>query len=165
MEDTLGVRQNERDTLGGFLDWYRAVVQRKVTGLSDSQATTVMTPSGLCPLGIVQHLAWVERGWFREVFLGEEVETTTHGDDNAAEFAIAPDASVESVLTFYRAEVESARQIVAEASSLDVLSIAPTGFAGHVSLRWILIHMLEETARHAGHLDVMREKIDGQTGD
>jgi uncharacterized damage-inducible protein DinB len=165
VEDTLGVRQGERETLVGFLDWYRAVVERKVTGLSDAQAMTVMTPSGLSPLGVVQHLAWVERGWFREVFRGEEVEAASTGEDNSAEFAVAADQTVESVLAFYRVEVDTARQIVADASSLDTLSLAPTDFAGHVSLRWILVHMLEETARHAGHLDVMREELDGQTGD
>ena len=61
MEDSLGVRRDERETLQGFLDWYRAVVEHKVEGLSLDQATTVMTPSGLCPLGVVQHLGWVER--------------------------------------------------------------------------------------------------------
>ena len=165
VEDTLGVRQTERQTLTGFLDWYRAVVERKVTGLSDTQAMMVMTSSGLSPLGVVQHLAWVERAWFREVFLGEEVEAAATGEDKSAEFAVAGDQTVESVLAFYRAEVHAARQIVADASSLEALSATPTDFAGHVSLRWILVHMLEETARHAGHLDVMREELDGQTGD
>ena len=164
MEDTLGVRQDERTTLGGFLDWYRSVVQRKIDGLSHEQATKVMTASGLSPLGVVQHLAWVERGRFREVFLGEDVESIGT-DDNTAEFDVASGQSVEAVVAFYRDETAQARRIVSEAPSLDALSAQPTDFAGPVSLRWILIHMVEETARHAGHLDVMREEIDGQTGD
>jgi hypothetical protein len=107
----------------------------------------------------------VEQGWFREIFLGENVETIDVDGDNSPEFAIGADDTSESVVAFYRAEVDRARLIAAEATSLDALSAKPTGFGGHVSLRWIMVHMLEETARHAGHLDVMREKLDGQTGD
>jgi hypothetical protein len=165
MEDSLGVRRDERETLGGFLDWYRAVVEHKVEGLTFDQATVVMTPSGVSPLGVVKHLGWVERGWFRDIFTGEDVEAIDVDGDNSPEFVIGPDDTTESVVAFYRAEVQQARRVVAEASSLDALSAKPTQFAGHVSLRWILVHMLEETARHAGHMDLMREQIDGQTGD
>jgi Protein of unknown function (DUF664) len=165
VEDSLGVRRDERETLQGFLDWYRAVVEHKVDGLSLAQATTVMTPSGLCPLGVVKHLGWVERGWFRDVFLGEDVEAIDVDGDNSAEFAIGAEDTVDSVVAFYRSEVAQARRIVAEASSLDDLSATSRELGGHVSLRWIMVHMLEETARHAGHLDVMREKLDGRTGD
>jgi hypothetical protein len=69
------------------------------------------------------------------------------------------------VVAFYRAEVEEARRVVREVPSLDALSVRETGFRERVSLRWIMVHMLEETARHAGHLDLMREDIDGQVGD
>jgi hypothetical protein len=165
VEDSLGVRRDERETLGGFLDWYRAVVEHKVDGLTLHQATTVMTPSGLCPLGVVKHLGWVERGWFRETYGGEDIEAIDVGDDNSPEFLIDPDDTIESVVAFYRAEVDHARRIVASAPSLDDFSAKATRFGEHVSLRWIMVHMLEETARHAGHLDLMREKIDGQTGD
>ena len=165
MEDTLGVRRDETETLVGFLDWYRAVVARKVHGLTLDEARAVRTPTGMSPLGIVQHLAWVERGWFRETFSGEDVESTDEEDDNSAEFATGPDVTVDSVLAFYRTEVDHARRVVAESPSLDALSAKATRFGEHVSLRWVLVHMLEETARHAGHLDLMREAIDGKTGD
>jgi uncharacterized damage-inducible protein DinB len=165
VEDTLGVRRNERETLTGFMDWYRAVVERKVEGLTLDQTRTERTSTGLCPLGVVKHLGWVERGWFREIFAGEEIETIDWEDDNSAEFAIGADDTVDSVLAFYRTEIEISRRVVAEASSLDDLSAKTTKFGENVSLRWILVHMLEETARHAGHLDLMRESIDGQTGD
>jgi hypothetical protein len=165
MDDILGVRRDERETVAGFLDWYRAVVERKVDGLSPDAARTVMTPTGMSPLGIVQHLGWAERGWFREIFAGEDVESIDGEDDNSAEFAVGTDDSVDSVLEFYRTEVEHSRRIVAESPSLDALSARPTKYREHVSLRWILVHMLEETARHAGHLDLMRETIDGTTGD
>ena len=83
---------------------------------------------------------------------------------NSSQFTIGRDDNVESILGFYRDEAERARQI-AGGSSLETLSARTTGIGERVSLRWILVHMLEETARHAGHMDLMRESIDGQTGD
>ena len=124
-----------------------------------------MTPTGMSALGVVKHLGWVERGWFREIFAGEDVEAIDVDGDNAAEFAIGDDDTVESVIAFYRAEVEQARRVLRDTPSLDDLSSRQTSFREQVSLRWIMVHMLEETARHAGHLDLMRERIDGQVGD
>lgn len=164
MEDTLGVRRDERETLEGALDWLRAVVEGKVQGLTPTQARKIMTPTGLGLLGVIKHLGWVERAWFREVFAGEEVESIDSEGDNSAEFAVGPDDTVESILAFYRDEVERARQIAA-GPSLGTLSARTTTFGERVSLRWILVHMVEETARHAGHMDLMREAIDGRTGD
>jgi hypothetical protein len=164
VEDPLGVRRDERATLEGTLDWYRAIVQRKVEGLSLEQSKEVMTPTGLSLLGVIKHLGWVERGWFREVFAGEDVPSIDSENDNSAEFAIGPDETIESVLGFYRDEVAHSRRI-ASGSSLDTLSASRTRYREHVSLRWILVHMLEETARHAGHMDLLREKTDGRTGD
>ena len=165
MEDNLGVRRGERETLEGFLDWYRAVVERKVDGLALDDARRVMTPTGMSALGILKHLGWVERGWFRETFAGEDVEAIDTDGDNTAEFAIGGGDTVASVIAFYRTEVELARRTAAAAPSLDVVSARETAYGDRVSLRWIMAHMLEETARHAGHLDLMREQIDGQIGD
>lgn len=165
MEDYLGVRRDERGTLVGFLDWYRAVIERKVDGLTPDEAKRLMTPTGMSPLGILKHLGWVERGWFRDIFAGEDVEAIDVDGDNSAEFAVGTDDTVSSVTAFYRAEVEQARRVVNEAPSLDALSARETNLQEHVNLRWIMVHMLEETARHAGHLDLMREEIDGQVGD
>ena len=165
MEDYLGVRRGERETLEGFLDWYRAVVERKVDGLSLEDGKRPMTPTGMSAVGILKHLGWVERGWFRETFAGEDVEAIDLDGDNSAEFAIASDDTVQSVISFYRAEAEEARRVVREAPSLDALSARETSYGEHVSLRWVMAHMLEETARHAGHLDLMRAEIDGQVGD
>ena len=124
-----------------------------------------MTPTGMSALGVVKHLGWVERGWFRETFAGEDVEAIDVDGDNSAEFAISRGDTIESVLDFYRTEVEESRRIFGTAPSLDTLSAKETPYREHVSLRWIMVHMLEETARHAGHLDLMREEIDGQVGD
>jgi len=165
MEDSLGVRRGERETLEGFLDWYRAVVERKLEGLAPDDAKRVMTPTGMSPLGVLKHLGWVERGWFRETFAGEDVEAIDIDGDNSAEFATGRDDTVDSVIAFYRAEVEQSRRICSGAPSLDDVSARETSYREQVSLRWILVHMLEETARHAGHLDLMREELDGQVGD
>ena len=159
------MRRGERETLEGFLDWYRAVVEGKVDGLTPADAKRVMTPTGMSALGILKHLGWVERGWFRETFAGEDVEAIDVDGDNSAEFAIGGDDTVESVIAFYRAEVELARRVSHAAPSLDALSVRETNYREQVSLRWIMVHMLEETARHAGHLDLMREQIDGKVGD
>jgi hypothetical protein len=150
---------SERELLNGFLDWYRAVVENKVRDLSIEDASRIMTPTGLSPLGIVKHLAFVERGWFKARFAAEEQKV-----DPDTVFRIEPGDSVASVLAFYRGSVTESRRIAAGAS-LDAISKSESPTYGYVSMRWILVHMLEETARHAGHLDLMREQIDGKTGD
>lgn len=86
-------------------------------------------------------------------------------DDNAPEFVIDSEDTIESVLAFYRGEVARSRAITDATTSLNALSAEDTPWRGRVNLRWLLVHMIEETARHAGHLDIMREEIDGQTGD
>jgi uncharacterized damage-inducible protein DinB len=161
-QDVLGARQPEDVTLDGFLDWYRAVVNNKVRGLSREEASRVMTPTGMSPLGIVKHLTWAEEGWFFDTFAGE-----WQGEEisNEASFTLEPDDTVESVLAAYASECDRSRRIVRQAGSLDKLSARAGETRGHVSLRWILVHMIEETARHAGHLDILCEQIDGRTGD
>jgi hypothetical protein len=160
--EDLGTRAEERSMLSGFLDWYRAVVEHKVGGLAREDATRVMTASGLSPLSIVAHLAAVEVAWFDETFAGRSIDPMW---DDHGNFRIRDDDTVDSVLAEYRDACSRSRRVVAAASSLDDLSAHEGGIWGHVSLRWILIHMIEETARHAGHLDIMRETIDGRTGD
>lgn len=150
--------------LGEFLDWYRAVAARKVDGLTQEQAARVATPSGLSPLGIVRHLAWAERLWFRWYLAGQDVALFS-GPDNAVTFRLEPTDTIASVVTAYQAENEAARRIVADIGSLDQLSIRSHRTFGLVSARWVLVHLIEETARHAGHLDMMREQLDGATGD
>jgi hypothetical protein len=158
----LGGRAEERALLSGFLDWNRAVIEHKVLGLDLDNATRVMTPTGLSPLGIVAHLAAAEVAWFDETFTGTPVDPMW---DDHGSFRLKAADSVESVLTEYRDACERSREIVDSARSLDQLSARLDEFRGAVSLRWILVHMIEETARHAGHLDIMREAIDGRTGD
>jgi Protein of unknown function (DUF664) len=160
----LGAQADERELLTGFLDWYRAVVENKVTDLSYDDASRVMTPTGMSPLGIVKHLGDVERRWFRLRFAGEEVATLRTEDVPDADFRVEPGDTVASVLDFYRRAAADARRIT-EGASLDAMSASASPHYGRVSLRWIIVHMIEETARHAGHLDILREQIDGKTGD
>jgi len=159
------VQANEKDSLAGFLDFYRGVIERKLDGLSLTDATRPLTPTGLSCLGIVRHLGWVEYYWFRHCFAGEDVVPPPREEgDNAVQFRVGSDETVDSVLDFYKSESSHSRVVAAASDSLDALSARDNPSFGRVSLRWVLIHMVEETARHAGHLDVMREMIDGRTG-
>jgi hypothetical protein len=156
------IRGNDQHAdLEGFLDWYRGVAEHKLDGLSRDQVTEVAMPSGTTMLGIVQHLGWDERRWFSHYFLGEPAEAV-----NAHEsFIVTPDDTVESVVAEYRRDCERSRRIVAGAPSLDAPAAFEHNVFGAVTLEWILVHMIEETARHAGHLDILRELTDGRTGD
>jgi uncharacterized damage-inducible protein DinB len=158
----LGGRSDEREMLCGFLDWYRSVVEHKVDGLALDDASRAMTATELSPLGVVAHLAAVEVGWFEETFAGGAVDPMW---DDHGSFRLRATDTVESVLNEYRDACTRSREIVIGAASLDALSTRADPYRGNVSLRWVLVHMIEETARHAGHLDIMREAIDGQTGD
>lgn len=151
----------ERETLDGFLRFYRAVVVRKVEGLPRDLATRTMPPGILSALGIVKHLAWVERGWSRRAMSREEYPVPWSDADPDADLAIDADETVDSVLAFYRAECDAADAIWANHSLDDVAE----DHGRTLSLRWILVHMIEETARHAGHLDLIVEPLDGRTGD
>ena len=159
-EDAEPVRQLDDAELLESLDFNRAVVVAKVEGLTLPQATAVVMPSGVTLLGVVQHLAWVEREWFEHCILGAPSDDA----DIDESFRIDPSTSVEHVIDDYRDTCKRSRGTVAAASSLDVPTVAPHWFFGIVTLRWILLHMIRETARHAGHLDILRELTDGRTG-
>jgi uncharacterized damage-inducible protein DinB len=147
--------------LEGFLDWLRGVVEHKLDGLARTQMVEVRMPSGTTMLGIVKHLASAEHLWFRHRFLGEP----DSGWDSDETFRITESDTVASVLDRYRTVCASARVVVDDASSLDAVAAVAHPIYGMVTLRWILVHMIEETARHAGHLDILRELTDGRTGD
>ena len=164
-DDRLPGMLPERPALTGFLDWNRAVAANKIRGLSEPDARRIMTPTGLSPLGLVQHLAWAERLWFRFRFTGEEIpDIEAIGGDNSPTFVVADGATVASVIADYEAECDRSRSVTDAAPSLDEVAVREHRIYGRTSLRWILLHMIEETARHAGHLDLMREELDGTTG-
>jgi hypothetical protein len=143
-----------------FLDLYRSVAVRKLEGLTTEQATAVATPTGMTLLGIVQHLAWDERIWFEYHFLGEPVEPM----ESTPSFHLEPSATVESVIAGFELDCARSRKIIAEAPSFDALVQIPHDHFGEVDLRWIIVHMIEEIARHVGHMDILREQTDGSAG-
>jgi uncharacterized damage-inducible protein DinB len=152
----------EKDSLHSSLDRHRDVVLWKLQGLDDEQVRRVMTPSGTSLLGLVKHLASVEYGWFCETF-GRATEPLPFDDDDEdADLRVTPEESVADIVAFYRRARAAADSVIIGLSLDDV---GHAWFGETVTLRWILIHMIEETARHCGHLDILRELIDGTTGD
>jgi len=152
---------SEKETLEAFLEYHRQTVVMKCAGLTDEELRRPMVVSGTSMLGIVKHLGFVERWWFQEVFAAKDVEFPWKEDDPDAEFRIDEHETAESIFDFYMQECDRSRAIAAEATLDDV-----AGNSKSVrSLRWILVHMVEETARHNGHLDILREMIDGTTGE
>jgi uncharacterized damage-inducible protein DinB len=158
---------DERVTLTGFLDWYRATILQKIDGVTDDQARTRYVPSDTSLLGLVRHLTEVERSWFRRRLRGEDAPPLYYSDaDRDGDFHPGLDWTVAEAVAAYERECDVSRVIVADTASLDELTVVPVSdYDAPVSLRWILVHMIEETARHAGHADILRELIDGATGD
>ncbi len=155
---------DERTTLESWLDFHRATLAMKCEGLDDEQAAAAsVPPSGFTLTGLVQHMAEVERNWFRRVLAGEQAppiydpQADPRGPDGG--FELAEGATLHDALATWRAEITVPA------------STAPPCLAGtgrfmeqDVNLRWIYVHMIEEYARHNGHADLLRERIDGTTG-
>lgn len=158
------VAGTEKEVLSGFLDFLRGTILCKLDGLSDEQLRRPHEPSGLTLLGMIKHLTDVERSWFREVFLGEDLSQLWDADDPGKYWRIEPDETTDEILAIYNAEVNRAREIVADAD-FDAVAAAARAKGPGMQLRWIVAHMIEETARHCGHADLIRESIDGQTGE
>lgn len=154
----------EKEMVTAFLDWQRATLLCKLDGLTDEQLRWHHQPSGLTLLGLAKHLAVVETAWFRLRFAGEEVTNIPIPIDWDAYWRIEPGDSTADILALYNGEVEQSRAITATAS-LDDKARQPPPHTPGLTLRWILLHMIEETARHNGHADLIREAIDGQTGE
>jgi hypothetical protein len=155
---------DEKTMLCAFLDLQRGVLRRKVGGLSPAQLLEPGTPSTISLLGLLKHSAYVERYWFRAMFAGEDVTFPWTDEDPDADWRVEPDETPEQILALYLGEVERSRAITA-AASLDDLAADDGDGRRHVTMRWILIHMIEEVARHLGHADLIRERLDGATGD
>jgi hypothetical protein len=155
---------DERATLTAFLDYQRATLALKCDGLSGDQLRQrAVPPSSLSLLGLVRHMAEVERNWFRPVLGGEEMAAIFSSDlDWEAAFRDVDTADVADAFRLWRAECDHARALVAAAPSFDVTGFRHRGF---VSLRWVMTHMIEEYARHNGHADLIRERLDGSTGE
>lgn len=154
--------------LEAWLDFHRATLALKCSGLKDDQLRLpAAAPSSMTLLGLVQHLAEVERNWFQRVFAGQDLPPV-FGQSNGDGFALQPDQGLDEAMAAWRREVARGRELIADAS-LDDSGRLPDEEAGHVgdqgvSLRWIMVHMIEEYARHNGHADLIRERIDGVAG-
>ncbi|HET6986881.1 MAG TPA: DinB family protein [Kribbella sp.] len=158
---------DERTQLTGWLDHLRSLVRTKCEGLSEADAhRKVLTTSPLMTVaGLVSHLRWVEYSWFSQNLLGtpDHGETPwTEGGHVDAEMFV-DDVPLAQLLDEYDAECARSNEIVA-GFSLDDVERAVFRESGAASLRYILCHMIEETARHLGHLDIIRELLDGATG-
>ncbi|MEW2492768.1 DinB family protein [Streptomyces nodosus] len=158
---------DERAMLESWLDFHRATLASKCAGLDDRQLCLAsVEPSSMTLLGLLQHLTMVERNWFHRVFAGLDVPPMAPASGGG--FELAPDRGGDETLAEWRRAVARSRELTAGASLEDSgkLSDREAGFVGdkEVSLRWILVHMIEEYARHNGHADLIRERIDGTTG-
>ncbi|WP_460064226.1 DinB family protein [Streptomyces sp. YKOK-I1] len=154
---------DELPTLESWLDFHRATLEVKCAGLDDRQVRLASAaPSELTLLGLVQHLAEVERNWFQRVFAGLDVPVVFEEETG---YALNPARGLEEVLAVWRREVARGRELIAGRSPEETGRITDGPMAGAVvSLRWVLIHLVEEYARHNGHADILREHIDGVTG-
>lgn len=157
----------ERESLEAWLDYHRDTLLAKCAGLSaDQLKERSVPPSGLCLLGLVRHLTEVERWWFRMHGGGEDVELPYSSDDNLdGDFDDVEDADARADLQAYRSEVVAARDAVRDKQLDDEVPSRGDHPERVRTIRWIYLHMIEEYARHNGHADLIRERIDGATGD
>lgn len=167
------LRAGEADSLLAFLDYHRNTLRWKTQGLTQAQQATRLEPSTLTLGGLLKHMALVEDNWFSVVLLGNEDAEPWRGLDWDAdpnwEFRTAADDSPDELRRLLDEAISNSdrniRQVL-DADGLDGLSVRESRHAeGRFSLRWILLHMIEEYARHNGHADLLRERIDGVTGD
>jgi hypothetical protein len=152
----------EKESLQVALDRHRDAVLWKLEGLDDERLRRPMTPSGTNLLGLVKHLALVEYGWFCDTFGRPSESLPFDEDDPDADLRVEPEETTADVLALYGRARAAADRAIGE------IGLEETGiawFGDPVSMRWVLIHMVEETARHAGHADIVRELLDGMTGD
>lgn len=154
---------DERTVLAGVLAAQRTTLAAKCAGLGEALADRSVPPSTLSLLGLVRHLADVERRWFREVLAGEDAPPRFSSPANPdGDFDDAAPEVASEAWAAWHAEVAFAEQFTAAAPNLDIAG--EDGWRGTVSLRWVLVHMIEEYARHNGHADLLRERIDGAVG-
>jgi uncharacterized damage-inducible protein DinB len=152
---------DERTTLLGFLQLQRDLVVWKVSDATDEVLRSVSTPTGLMLHGLVRHLEHVERYWFREIFAGEDnLPYTWTDEDPDGEFHVPVTVTMAELIAAYTEESARCDAVISAAPSLDDVAKRR-----EFSLRWIILHMIEETARHLGHMDVLREQADGRVGE
>jgi uncharacterized damage-inducible protein DinB len=152
------VDSDELDTALAFLSFARHCVLKKADGLSEEQLRRVLVDSGTSILGLIQHLAEVERYWFGHHLVGAPWDA-----DREYDMTVPPDRAAVDVLAAYRAAIEDSDRAIRAVGDPEARIAVPIDGNRH-TLRWVLAHMTSETARHAGHADILREQIDGVTG-
>ncbi|RDI65503.1 DinB family protein [Nocardia pseudobrasiliensis] len=154
----------ERESLCAFLDWHRTTFELKCAGIAPERLSErAVPPSTLSLHGLVRHLAGVERWWFRIQFAGEDIPMLHYSDDDPDQDFDRLDGDVAQALELWRTECRHSREIVSAAQSLDATGTGRrTGEP--FSLRWLLLTQIAEYARHNGHADLLRERIDGAIG-
>ncbi len=153
---------SERQVLEAFLDFHRQVLVSKVDGISENEARRRRVPSKTTLAGLIKHMIGVERGWFQEVLGGrnpEDIGPNVGGGEES--WDLAENETVSSLIKEYEQTCEQSRQTAARFALDDAV---PEPDMGQVSLRWIYVHMIEESARHVGHADILREQTDGASG-
>lgn len=162
----------ERETLTGFVEYFRGTAVMKAAGLSDADAAKRLLPSLTTVSGLIKHLTDVERYWFRTRMDGQrDVPTGWSADDPDGEFRVNDTDSLADLVKDYEAACRESREVLARYGLEDRCrgrsgdDGAGDGAAGGPTVRWVLVHMIEETGRHCGHLDILRELLDGTTGD
>jgi uncharacterized damage-inducible protein DinB len=161
-EDQPDSTGSERQVLEAFLDFHRQVLVSKVDGISETQARHRRVPSKTTLAGLIKHMIGVERGWFQEGLAGrnpEDIGPNVGGGDES--WDLAESETVSSLIKEYEQTCEQSRQTAARFALDDGV---PEPDTGQVSLRWVYVHMIEETARHVGHADILREQTDGAAG-
>lgn len=154
----------EKDLLLALFDDKCTILLRKVAGLSEEDLRRSPTASSLSLLGVTKHLAYVLQWWFRRQFAGQDISFAWAEQDPELDFRPEPDETAEGIAAFFRDEASRARAII-EAADLDDLARDPQPGLAEASLRGILLHVIVELSRHLGHADVIRETVDGSTGD
>ncbi|MEU2157043.1 DinB family protein [Streptomyces sp. NPDC019396] len=159
------ITAGERDMLEGWLDFHRETLAQKCAGLDDKQLRDLSAPpSELTLLGLVRHMAEVERHWFRRILMNEDIAPLYYGEEDPdGDFHVTADDTWERAHGDWEAEIARARELTAPLS-LDERTQGTNSAGEPFNLRWIYVHMIEEYARHNGHADLLRERIDGATG-
>lgn len=156
---------DERTQLLGWYDLQRSIIHYKCEGLSDEDAHRVVLPTSplMTVAGIVSHLRWTEQTWFEVLFLGRPADGPQFQDEPEDADMMVEGVPLTRLLEAYDRQCAISDEIIA-ANSLDTVGKHPDFTAAQATLRWMIIHMVEETARHAGHLDTIRELLDGEKG-
>ncbi|MGJ3508361.1 DinB family protein [Enemella sp. A6] len=160
---------DEWDTLTGFLDYFRAVIERKSAGFTAEELARPLAPSEMTLGGMLKHLAYVEDFWFARVWAGAPSAVPWNKVDWQADpdwdWHSAADDAPDELRGLWLAAVQRSREIADADRDLTAATVGPAKAPGRFSRRWVLVHLIEEYARHAGHADFLAEALDGRTGD